>query len=48
MKTNLLDELEAFKIDLNAYWNDLEPQSIIDSVRTGKINALLAFCRSYS
>ena len=48
MITNLLDELEAFKIDLNAYWNDLEPQSIIDSVLTGKINALLAFCRSYS
>ena len=35
--TSVLDDLEAFKIDLNQYYDDAEPQGIIDVVLTGKI-----------
>ena len=44
--TSLLDELEAFKIDLNHYYGDLEPQGVIDVVLTGKIEGLRAFCQT--
>ena len=44
--TSLLDELEAFRIDLNHYYGDLEPQGVIDAVLTGKIDSLRAFCQT--
>lgn len=44
---NLLDDLEAFEINLNAYFDDLEPQGVIDTVLTGKINSLVSFCQSF-
>ena len=44
--SRVLDDLEAFEIELNAYYDDLEPQSIIDTVLNGKINSLRAFCQS--
>jgi len=42
----VLDDLAAFKFGLNAYYDDLEPQGVIDSVLSGKIGALRAFCRT--
>ena len=44
--TSVLDDLEAFKIDLNQYYDDAEPQGIYDVVLTGKINSLRAFCQT--
>ena len=44
--TSVLDDLEAFKIDLNQYYDDAEPQGIIDDVLTGKINSLRTFCQT--
>ena len=44
--TSVLDDLEAFKIDLDQYYNDAEPREIIDVVLTGKINSLRAFCQT--
>ena len=44
--TSLLDELEALRIDLNQYYDDLEPQGVIDAVLTGKIDSLRAFCQT--
>ncbi len=41
----LLDELAQFEIDLNVYYDDPEPQGVIDNVLTGKINSLRAFCQ---
>jgi uncharacterized protein (TIGR02391 family) len=43
--TKVLDELEAFEIPLNPYYDDLEPRGVIDDVLTGKINSLRAFCQ---
>lgn len=39
----LLDELDEFEIPLNPYYDDLEPQGVIDNPLSGKINALRAF-----
>ena len=44
--TSVLDDLEAFRIDLNQYYDDAEPQRIIDDVLTGKIDSLQAFCQT--
>ena len=44
--TAILDELEDFKFNLNTYYDDLEPQGVIDSVLTGKIDSLRAFCQT--
>ena len=44
--TSVLDDLEAFRIDLNQYYDDAEPQGIIDDVLTGKIDSLRAFCQT--
>ena len=44
--TSLLDELEAFRIDLNQYYSDAEPQGVIDNVLTGKVCSLRAFCQT--
>ena len=44
--TAVLDDLGSFEIDLNEYYADLEPQGVIDTVLTGKIDSLQAFCRT--
>lgn len=41
----VLDDLDNFKFTLNTYYDDAEPQGVIDSLLTGKINSLLAFCQ---
>jgi uncharacterized protein (TIGR02391 family) len=41
----LLDELESYKINLNHYYGDSEPQSVYDSHLSGKFDALALFCR---
>ena len=41
----LLDDIGAFEIPLNPYYDDLEPQGVIDSILTGKIDSLRAFCQ---
>jgi hypothetical protein len=43
--TALVDELDGFEI-ASDYFEDLEPQSIFDSILTGKIDALRAFCHT--
>ena len=43
---SVLDDVEAFRIDLNQYYDDAEPQGIIDDVLTGKIDSLRAFCQT--
>jgi uncharacterized protein (TIGR02391 family) len=43
--TAVLDELSAFEVPCG-YFADAEPQGIIDSVLSGKINCLLAFCQT--
>ena len=42
----MLDELEAFRIDLSQYYSDLEPQGIIDVLLTGQIDSLRSFCQT--
>lgn len=43
--TAVLDELAAVEIGLNEYYDDAEPQAVIDNVLTGKINSLQAYCQ---
>jgi uncharacterized protein (TIGR02391 family) len=42
---SVLDDLDSFEIALNPYYDDLEPQGVIDNVLSGKINSLRAFCQ---
>jgi len=42
----ILDELEQLEIPLNPYFDDAEPAAVIDSVLSGKIDSLRAYCRS--
>jgi hypothetical protein len=42
----LLSDLEAFKIDVTAYYSDAEPQGFYDNVLTGKLGALAYFCNT--
>jgi uncharacterized protein (TIGR02391 family) len=42
--TELVADLEAFKIDVSQYFGDAEPQGFYDSVLSGKLNALAHFC----
>jgi hypothetical protein len=42
---NVLADLEAFQIDHQSYFDDLEPQAWYDAALTGKVKGLLAFCR---
>ena len=42
----LLLDLEAFDIDHQAYFDDVEPQSWYDAALTGKTKSLLAYCRT--
>lgn len=39
----ILDDLAAVEISLNDYYDDAEPQAVIDNILTGKINSLRAF-----
>ncbi len=43
--TKVLDELAEFEIPLNSYYDDAEPQGVIDNILSGKINSLRAFCQ---
>lgn len=43
--TKVLDELAEFEIPLNPYYDDAEPQGVIDNILSGKINSLRAFCQ---
>lgn len=43
--TKVLDELTEFEIPLNPYYDDAEPQGVIDNILSGKINSLRAFCQ---
>ncbi|MGE4337891.1 MAG: hypothetical protein AB7E55_18210 [Pigmentiphaga sp.] len=43
--TKVLDELAEFEIPLNPYYDDAEPQGVIDDILSGKINSLRAFCQ---
>ena len=43
--SRLLEDLDAFEIPLNPYYDDVEPRGVIDDHLTGKINALRAFCQ---
>src|SRR5699024_3592559 len=40
----LVSELEEFKVEINEYYGDLEPQSVYDTVLTGKLETLASFC----
>src|ERR1035437_4223391 len=42
---SILDDLDTFEIELNIYYDDLEPQGVIDNVLSGMINSLRAFCQ---
>jgi len=42
--TAVVDDLAAIEIDWDQYFSDLEPQAIYDTVLTGKIDSLRAFC----
>jgi len=41
----ILDDLESFELNVNHYYEDSEPRGFYDSVLSGKISSLLAFCR---
>ena len=43
--TAVLDDLAGVEVGLNDYYDDPEPQGVIDNVLTGKINTLKAFCQ---
>lgn len=45
--SNLVQELEQFELNLNQYYDDLEPQSIIDSHLNGKLEALTHYCQAF-
>jgi uncharacterized protein (TIGR02391 family) len=42
----LVSDLEAFRIGLNDYYDDAEPQGIFDTILTGKLSALANFCNA--
>lgn len=42
---SILDDLDGFEINLNAYYEDSEPQGVIDNILSGKIDSLRAFCQ---
>lgn len=42
----ILDDLACFEIDLNAYYDDSEPQGVCDNILSGKIISLRAFCQT--
>jgi len=42
---NVLDELATFEVPLNPYYDDAEPQGVIDNILSGKIDSLRDFCQ---
>jgi hypothetical protein len=43
---SVVEDLECVKFTLNDYYDDLEPQGVVDNLLTGKINTLRAFCEA--
>ena len=43
---SVAQDLEGMEFGLNDYYDDAEPQGVIDSVLTGKINTLRVFCQT--
>jgi uncharacterized protein (TIGR02391 family) len=43
----ILDEIEEFQVPLNPYYDDIEPQGVIDNILSGKINSLIAFLKIF-
>jgi uncharacterized protein (TIGR02391 family) len=41
--TRILDDIEGFDFTLNDYYDDAEPQGVIDSLLTGKVNSLIVY-----
>jgi len=41
--TRILDDIDSFEFSLNDYYDDAEPQGVIDSLLTGKVNSLIAY-----
>ena len=44
--TDILDDLAAFEFNVNHYYEDPEPQGFYDSLLTGKLESLQAFCQA--
>lgn len=42
----LLHDIAVIRINVNDYWADSEPQGYYDTLLTGLINSLLAFCQT--
>jgi len=43
---SLAEDLEGMNFSLNDYYDDIEPQGVIDNVLTGKINTLRVYCET--
>jgi uncharacterized protein (TIGR02391 family) len=43
---SIVDDLESFEIDNNAYYDDPEPRGFYDDHLNGKLRGLLAFCKT--
>lgn len=43
---SVVQDLEDFKFTLNDYFDDLQPQSFIDSVLSGKLESLSVYCET--
>ncbi|MBN3790104.1 hypothetical protein [Burkholderia sp. Ac-20353] len=43
---SVADDLEGMNFSLNDYYDDIEPQGVIDNVLTGKINTLRVYCET--
>jgi len=41
--SRILDDIDAFSFTLNEYYDDAEPQGVIDNLLSGKINSLAFF-----
>ena len=41
--TRILDDIDGFEFSLDDYYDDAEPQGVIDSLLTGKVNSLIAY-----
>jgi len=44
--TKIVKDLEAYEIDANQYYDDLEPQGWYDKDLTGKLDTLSCFCKA--
>jgi hypothetical protein len=43
---SVLEDIAGIEFTLNDYYDDLEPQGVLDSVLTGKFNTLRVYCES--